>query len=191
MGGGSSDAAASLLLANQLWKLGRSRAQLSEVASEIGSDVPFFLHDGPAICTGRGEVVEPIAPLPPLHFIVVKPPVGLGTANVYRALADGHESSLAECRPRIDALIEHARRGDWQNVGRWMVNRLESAAATLCPWIGRLRHLFHNFDVAGHQLTGSGTAYFGLCRSGRQARRLAGMLRSQRIGYVYPVFSCP
>jgi 4-diphosphocytidyl-2C-methyl-D-erythritol kinase len=62
-----------------------------------------------------------------------------------------------------------------------MTNRLEDAAATLNPWIAWLRTAFAARAVLGHAMTGSGSAYFGLCRSARQARQLAGQLRAQLI----------
>ena len=87
LGGGSSDAAAALRLANRGWKIHWSNDRLTEVAAEIGSDVPFFLEQGAAICRGRGERVERLPPIAPLHFVMVKPPVGLDTGEVYRTHA--------------------------------------------------------------------------------------------------------
>ena len=83
LGGGSSDAAAALLAANALWNLDWTPAALAELAAELGSDVPFFLAGGAAICRGRGERVAAVGGLLPLHFVVVRPPVGLSTAEVY------------------------------------------------------------------------------------------------------------
>ena len=80
LGGGSSDAAAALRLANMAGNsIGPNR--LAELAAELGSDVPFFVYGGAAICRGRGERVERLPAMPTLHFVVVKPPVGLSTAT--------------------------------------------------------------------------------------------------------------
>src|SRR6476646_8651998 len=84
LGGGSIDAAAALKLANHAWQLGWSRERLAELAAEIGSDVPFFLFGGAAVCRGRGERVARLPAVPPLDFVLVKPPVELSTADVYR-----------------------------------------------------------------------------------------------------------
>jgi 4-diphosphocytidyl-2-C-methyl-D-erythritol kinase len=89
LGGGSADAAAALVVANVLWNLGYSRARLREIGAEIGSDVPFFLGDGPlALVTGRGEVVQPL-PVPPAlqvaQILLVTPPIGISAGAVYRA----------------------------------------------------------------------------------------------------------
>ncbi len=158
LGGGSSDAAAALVAANEGWRLGRSPDELAEWAAELGSDVPFFLADGPAICRGRGERVEPVAGLGGLGFVVVYPPVGLSTAAVYGL-----------CRPaarakRVQPLVDALRRGDLELAGRRMCNRLQPAAESLSPWVKRLQHEFHEQDCLGHGMSGSGSSYFGVYR---------------------------
>jgi len=181
LGGGSSDAAASLAAANAAWELGWSQAQLARLSAELGSDVPSFFASGPAICRGRGELVEPAADLGMLHFVVVRPPVGLSTAEVYQA-----------CRPaaparRLAPLLDALARGDLAAAGRLLFNRLESAAKKLSPWVNRLGHELARMDCLGHQMTGSGTCYFGLCRHARHARRVAGRLQARGIGVAVAV----
>ena len=68
--------------------------------------------------------------------------------------------------------------GDWKEAGGGLWNRLQPAAETLSPWIERLRREFSELDCLGHGMSGSGTAYFGLCRHGRHARRVARRLRA-------------
>jgi len=84
LGGGSSDAAAALVGANLLWELNWSADRLSSVAAELGSDIPFFLAGGAAVCRGRGERVEPVWAGPPQSVVLVRPPQGLSTAAVYQ-----------------------------------------------------------------------------------------------------------
>src|SRR3954452_13473605 len=86
LAGGSSDAAATLAGLNRLWRLGRSNAELARLGAEIGSDVAFFFATPAAWCTGRGEVVTPVSLGEPLHLVLVCPPVGLSTADVYRGV---------------------------------------------------------------------------------------------------------
>jgi 4-diphosphocytidyl-2-C-methyl-D-erythritol kinase len=86
LAGGSSDAAATILGLNRLWNLNLSKFELANVAADVGSDVAFFLDLPAAWCTGRGEIVVPELLQTTLHFVLVCPPVGLGTADVYRAL---------------------------------------------------------------------------------------------------------
>src|SRR5205823_2480704 len=80
LGGGSSDAAAALVAANAGWELNWPQAELAALAARLGSDVPFFLGHGPALCRGRGEQIEPVGGLGCLHFVLVRPPAGLSTA---------------------------------------------------------------------------------------------------------------
>jgi len=184
LGGGSSDAAAALTLANRGWRLGWSRIRLAQLAAELGSDIPFFFGHGAAICAGRGEKIRPVEGVPPLHLVVVKPPGGLSTARVYAA-----------CRPAtqprpIAPLLRALRRGDLAQAGQLLHNQLGGVAARLSPWIGRVASEFEGLGCLGHQMTGSGTAYFGLCRTVRHARRAAGVLRSRRVGRVFQVGTC-
>lgn len=179
LGGASSDAAAVLVAANLAWRLGWTRGQLAEVAAELGSDVPFFLQGGACLCRGRGERIEPVVGLQPLHLVIVKPPAGLATAAVYRAC-----SPAAEPRP-VAALVAAARGGDPAQVGRLLFNRLQAAAEQLSPWIVRLRDAFGQTDCLGHQMSGSGTSYVGLCRHAVQARVLAARLRAAGWGGVF------
>ena len=184
LGGGSSDAAAALVAANEGWQLGRSREELIEWATELGSDVPFFLVAAPAVCRGRGERVTPVAGLGMLHFVVVRPPEGLATAAVYGACR-----SAAEPR-NINPLIKALQQGDWTQAGRRLHNRLQPAAEGLSPWIKRLHQEFSQENFLGHGMSGSGTSYFGLCRHARHARRCARRLETNGLGVVFAVRSC-
>jgi len=188
LGGGSSDAAAALRLANRAWRLDWPVEPLAELAAELGSDVPFFLSNGPAVCRGRGERVEPVRGLPALHFVIVKPPVDLSTSDVYRAHDARPESALGA--RRLDAPLAELASARWNGVGHWLHNRLQAAAASLTPWVHRIRSVFDEFDFVGHQLSGSGSAYFGVCRHARHARRLASILRTRQLGLVYATRSC-
>src|SRR5215475_12635806 len=86
LAGGSTDAAAALEGLNRLWRLGLSRDELARLGGELGSDVPFFFHTPVAWCTGRGEIVTPLALGRPLDLVIAKPAVGLSTAEVYRGV---------------------------------------------------------------------------------------------------------
>lgn len=184
LGGGSSDAAAALVAANEGWHLGGSPDELAQWAAELGSDVPFFLVGGPALCRGRGERVTPVGGLGSLSFVVVRPPEGLATASVYGRCSAARAPKTA--RPLIEAL----QRGDWREAGRRLLNRLQPAAESLSPWVRRLQREFSQLDVLGHGISGSGTSYFGLCRHARHARRSARRLEANGLGSVFAVRSC-
>jgi len=181
LGGASSDAAAVLVAANLAWGLGWSRRQLAEVAAELGSDVPFFLHGGPCLCRGRGERIEPVEGVKPLNLVIARPPAGLATAAVYRAC------SPAEQPRHAGPILAAARDGDVVQLGRLLFNRLQNAAERLSPWIGRLQDAFGRLNCLGHQMSGSGTSYVGLCRHASHARAIAARLRATGVGAVFVV----
>jgi 4-diphosphocytidyl-2-C-methyl-D-erythritol kinase len=192
LGGGSSDAATALKLANSGWGLNWSAARLSEIAAEIGSDVPFFLYGGAAVGSGRGERVERLRTGSPLHFVVVKPPGGLNTGEVYSALDDMERrpGRTASSNSGLAAAVAGYISGRASELGRQMRNGLQRAASSLSPWVDKLKSAFDELDFAGHQLSGSGTAYFGVCRHAQHARRLANILRTRQLGLVYATRSC-
>jgi 4-diphosphocytidyl-2-C-methyl-D-erythritol kinase len=175
MGGASSDAAAALVLANQAWGIRYARNRLAELAAELGSDVPFFLSGGPAICRGRGERVEPVHGLPRLNLVVAKPPVGVSTPAAFAALNAAAVSTGAayDSQARLQKLVDNFRSGAVSRAARELKNRLEGAAMALTPWIAALREAFAGCGALGHAMTGSGSAYFGVMRSARHAQQVA------------------
>lgn len=184
LGGGSSDAAAALLAAHRAWGLNWSRRQLAELAAELGSDVPFFLTGGVARCRGRGEQIERQR-LPAMPLVVVRPPCGLSTAAVF-----------ARCRPGGEPLagerwLEGGQHGDWRAFKEGLRNDLVPAAEELTEWVPRLRQALAAQDLWGYQMTGSGSSWFGICRSARQAQRVAARLRAQKVGWVFATTRAP
>lgn len=185
LGGGSSDAAAALIGANQIWNLNWSRERLSEIASELGSDVPYFFFGAPAVCRGRGEQIEPIASDLQQHVVIIRPPEGLSTPAVYKQV------ELSSIPNRIEPTLACMQGRQVRDISRCMFNRLQPAATRVSPWIGRLQREFDRLDVLGHQMSGSGSSYFGFCRSARHARRIGSMLRARCPGRVYQVSTLP
>jgi len=180
LAGGSSDAAAVLLALNRIWQLGLSRDELQRYASEIGSDVAFFLSESPAaLCQGRGEIIRPLKKSPRLHFVIVKPDSGLSTAVVFK-----------QCRPEATPrgaakLIEHLQRGDLTNVGQHLFNSLQAPAELLNPDVSRLIKELGRHPFVGHMMSGSGTSCFGVCRHRDEARMAAARLKALRLGRVF------
>jgi 4-diphosphocytidyl-2-C-methyl-D-erythritol kinase len=171
LAGGSSDAAATLAGLNRLWNLGWDRALLAELGAGLGSDVPFFFSTPAAWCTGRGEQVEPLTLGKPLDFVLVCPPVGLSTAEVFRSLTVPVEPlSGKEVR-------EAARTGDVEKLGQVLHNRLQPAAARLCPAVASAYERLARLGPAGQLMSGSGSTVFALCRDAGEALRIARNLR--------------
>lgn len=177
LGGGSSDAAAALLAANAAWRLNWSPAQLAPLAAELGSDVPFFLYRSAAICRGRGELVEPCHDLGDWHAVIVVPPVGLATADVY------HRVVVSQSPRRVGEFVQQCRRGSRPAP----YNALESPARELTPWIDRVRGELARTGCRRYAMSGSGSSYFGLFLQARRARRAATQLRARDVGEVFVV----
>ncbi len=83
LGGGSSNAAMTLLALNKLWKLDLDLASLSRIGARLGADVPYFLHGGTALGLGRGDDIYPLADMPPVHVVILRPGFGVATADAY------------------------------------------------------------------------------------------------------------
>ena len=167
LGGASGNAAGAILAANHLWKLGLDSEQLWELAAEIGSDVPFFFQGGTCRCTGRGEIIESVSVPAAMAVVIAKPAAGLSTAAVYKkcSVPSQQQSSLA--------LLQSLQDGDWSRVGQSLFNRLEEFAMTMTPEIGKLKDTFDRLNCIGHQMSGSGSSYFGIFRNAADARRAA------------------
>jgi len=185
LGGGSSDAAAALWAANHVWELGLSESELAGMAAELGSDVPFFLSHGPAICRGRGEKIVPVAWPGKLPFVVVCPAEGLSTAAVYNHCCPAGESA----RPLLP-LLTALQSGRWWEVGRGIWNRLLQTAKELLPFLTKIEKELRELGCLGYGLSGSGAAYFGLCRHARHARYCAKRLQAKGFNALIALQSC-
>jgi 4-diphosphocytidyl-2-C-methyl-D-erythritol kinase len=174
LGGGSSDAAATLVGLNEIWKLGLTRRELLAIAASIGSDVAFFLTLPAAWCTGRGEVVSSEEARRSFHFVLVCPPVGLRTAEVYQRL-------VVPAEPTSGAAVRAAfRAGDSESLGRALFNRLEEPAFALQPLVERIRRRLDRLGSLGAMMSGSGSAVFALGRDQTHARQLAARFLATR-----------
>jgi 4-diphosphocytidyl-2-C-methyl-D-erythritol kinase len=133
LGGGSSDAAVTLLGLNEIWKLGLTRDELLAIAASVGSDVAFFLSLPAAWCVGRGEITTPEpAPRDPLYFVLVLPPVGVSTPAVFKRLTVPEKPESGD---RVRAAF---RAGDPAALGAALFNRLEAPAFAAEPLVGRI-----------------------------------------------------
>ncbi|MEZ5608061.1 MAG: 4-(cytidine 5'-diphospho)-2-C-methyl-D-erythritol kinase [Burkholderiaceae bacterium] len=146
MGGGSSDAASTLLALNRLWRLGLTRTQLAAIGLQLGADVPFFLHGGNAWVEGIGEQIRPMS-LPQARFVVIKPRAGLDTGAIFRAPELKRDSEPA-------TITGFA--ADPFGFGR---NDLQPVAERLCPPVAQGLELLAQQGLKG-RMTGSGSAVF-------------------------------
>lgn len=150
MGGGSSDAASTLLALNRLWGLGFSRERLAQIGVQLGADVPFFLGGTNAWVEGIGDKLTPIE-LPRSRFAVVKPPQGLETARIFRDPALNRSSAAATIAGFAANPLEKLF-----SFGR---NDLQPVAQTLCPAVAEALQWLAAQGLQG-RMTGSGSAVF-------------------------------
>ena len=165
LGGGSSDAAVTLIGLSALWQLDLSIEQLSRVGGALGSDVPFFLHGGTARGLGRGERIVPLDDLPPQAVVLVMPPFPISTPEVFR---------------RLEAPEWDGRGGGDLGAGSATDrNDLEPAAEALFPALRDVREALGRAGATRALLSGSGSTVFGLfpdlATAAEAARRLDGL----------------
>ncbi|MCS7034484.1 MAG: 4-(cytidine 5'-diphospho)-2-C-methyl-D-erythritol kinase, partial [Phycisphaerae bacterium] len=185
LGGGSSDAAATLLGLNRLFELGFGREKLALIASALGSDVPFFLYGPSAYCRGRGERVSPL-PAPSLArwALLVLAPFGLSTADVYRrfddmALGTAESPELAEAQKLPDFSSR-----ELLNV---LSNDLEPAAFSLAPALSDLHATIERHLGRPVRMSGSGSTLFTLFDDPDEANRAAQRARDTLFGPRFAV----
>jgi len=156
MAGGSADAAAALVACNELWGLGMSKLDLEPVAAQLGSDVPFLLHGGNAVGSGRGETISPVLGRGTFHWVFATASEGLSTAEVYAQfdrLAEGREVPDPEVP---DALLGALRTGDAELLGTQLSNDLTPAALSLRPELGDTLSIGLEAGALGAIISGSG-----------------------------------
>lgn len=148
LGGGSSNAATTLWALNELHGRPATIQQLMRWGGKIGSDVAFFLSEGTAYCTGRGEIITPMSPLAPQSFWILKPKEGLSTPEVYKKLA-------------IDLLPDRNPKASlkaWVGGKRVLYNDLEQAAFAVMPMLAALKTKLFSYGFTDIIMSGSGSA---------------------------------
>ena len=181
LGGASSDAAAALVATNSLWKLNWPLEKLSQLAAQLGSDIPFFLHGGTAICRGRGELVEPIIASANIPIVIAKPTCSLSTAAVFSTVKLDEQPLPIERFAQLmsDPAKQLPSSPNRMHFGKRMFNRLQQFAEPLTNQINLLANEFSHLNCIGHQMSGSGSSYFGVFSNAKVARHAAACLSSR------------
>jgi 4-diphosphocytidyl-2-C-methyl-D-erythritol kinase len=166
LGGGSSDAATTLVALNQLWDAKLSNDQLADIGATIGSDVPFFLHGPSSVCSGRGEVVRPIERPAARWALLVMPKIGISTASVYR-MFDAMRRSDSTLDNEKSVVVNEPEWGTWVRLDASsllprLVNDLEAAAFAVEPTVGHLRASLEENLNRPVRMSGSGSTLFTL-----------------------------
>ncbi len=182
LGGGSSNAATTLLGLNILWSLRLNRAQLVSFAKEIGSDVPFFLYrESWAIGTERGDRIKPLKLNARLWQILIVPRLKVYTREIFATL----NLKLTKKKADVNILQRALRKNDLPKVGRLLRNDLETAIVQSHPSLIKIKEKLKRFPTLGVLFSGSGPAVFGLVSSKKVALDLkASLCRQYRQVFV-------
>ncbi|MEX2189753.1 MAG: 4-(cytidine 5'-diphospho)-2-C-methyl-D-erythritol kinase [Bacteroidota bacterium] len=188
LGGGSADAAATLLTLTRLWNLEISPKELHTLAASLGSDVPFFLVGNTAYAISRGERLEPMTLRLPYWIVLVTPPVHVSTAWAYKMLGrDEHAVPLAGFK---SILLEHAN--DQELLSRTLINDFERVVFEIHPEIREIKETMLSEGAEVALMSGSGSSVFGLTKSEAIAGRLVSRLdQAGRVFLTKPHFLAP
>lgn len=157
LGGGSSDAAAVLLALRKLTKTDAPDSKLAELASRLGSDIPFFIYNTPAVCKGRGEIIEPVTLKESYQGLLVHPGFGVSTPWAYKTYAQNPQQGTLG-RTLADFTLR---------------NDLESPAFSKYVWLPTAKKWFQKqSEVLDSLMSGSGSSVFALTDSTEASKQL-------------------
>jgi 4-diphosphocytidyl-2C-methyl-D-erythritol kinase len=176
LGGGSADAAATLLALNELWGCDLDLATLEDLGARIGSDVPAMLSERPVLISGRGELIAP-AEVAPFWWAVVSLGFGVRSPDAYRWWDEGERRT----GPDPDALMAAASAGDTEVLGRLLFNDLEASVFARHPEVGASKDRLLEAGALGAVMSGSGSSVVGLARDEAHAREIASAIPSARV----------
>jgi len=183
LGGGSSDAASCLMGLNQLWNLNLSTEELTQLANRLGSDVPFFLHGPVAVCTGRGEIVQPLPHRCRRPLLLVLPDIAVPTATVY----ENYSCDKANVEDRMRRVRYFLRSGDLDGLIIQAINSLAGPCMQLFKPLAQLRSQIENMGIGPLHVSGSGSCLFTTAKSPKQTKQWAQQLKEHQLAQALAV----
>ncbi len=183
LGGGSSDAAATLKALNILWKIGLNDGELMEFAAKLGSDIPFFIKGKTSLCSGRGEKISPVEVRNKMDYIILFPHVHISTETIYKNL----KIDLTIKRKDVSFFLDALKYPEVAGIGKLLFNRLEEAIYATYPDLLQVRKSLEIFNFCGLSISGSGSAFFGLCNNRQQAEVIKSKVELSGMGNVFVV----
>lgn len=181
IGGGSANAAVAFTALNELFGSPLPPAKLHELAAALGSDVPFFLYDKPALATGRGEKVQTLENFPALKgkaFFLVHPGFGISTPWSYQNLARFPEALNGQAG-RAQKLVSALQANDWPAVAAGLYNSLEAPAFDKFPVLQLYKEFLRANGALVALMSGSGSTTFAIAANLTAAENLAEKFKSQ------------
>lgn len=191
LAGGSADAAGTLVGLSALWKLDLSREELNGLAAQLGSDVPFALHGGTALGTGRGEELVPVLSRHTFHWVLAFPQRGLSTPRVYRELDRLREAGAPPPVGDHAPLVEAMASGDPHRLAELLGNDLQAAAVSLRPNLRRTLRAGVEAGALAGIVSGSGPTCAFLCTDGEAAVQVSARLSGAGVCRTVRVASGP
>ena len=183
LGGGSSDAAATLKALNLLWKVGLNDGELIEFAAKLGSDIPFFIKGKTSLCSGRGEKISPVEVKSKIDYLIFFPRVHISTETIYKNL----KIDLTKKRKDVSFFLDALKHSEVADIGKLLFNRLEEVIFATYPDLLQVKRSLEIFDFCGLSISGSGSAFFGLCNDRHQAEAIKSKVESSGTGKVFVV----
>ena len=188
LAGGSSDCAAVLVGINKIFNLHLSKRKLMEYGLNFGSDVPYCIMRGTALAEGRGEILKKLNPCPHMWIVVVKPPISVSTAYIFKNL----DLSKINKRPNTKEFINYINDKDYINICKNLCNVLETVTIPMHTIIGDIKELLINNGADGALMSGSGPSVFGFFQDKDKAYIAAENIRNElnfRSIYVAETFN--
>lgn len=181
LAGGSTDAAATLRLLNQLYGEPLSKAELLELAGRCGADVAFCLQGGTMWATGRGEQLEYLPSPPKMELILIKPDAGVSTQAAYQQFDLVGKAGRLRKKDWEEALS-----GDSvQKITELLYNDLEQASIQLVPQILEYKQSLLDLDCCGALMSGSGSSIFGIAQGKQHAAQVGEKLRKKGFKHIW------
>ena len=174
MGGGSADAAAVLRALNEHYGSPLSIMALAELGAQVGSDVPFCVVCGTAMCEGRGEKIRKLPDMPDCIIVVCKPEFSVSTPELYKKI---DEVAIAD-RPDNRAMESALLAGDLEKVAHNLFNVFDPVVTQDHLELNYIKSLFHQYGAVGYQMTGSGSAVFAVVSEFEVAAVICNMLKA-------------
>lgn len=183
LGGGSSNAALTLLGLAHLWKLETNRQELTQLAARLGADVPFFLTGGTALGKGLGTEVSPLDDVVAEHLLIVKPEAKVSTVEAYKAL---NSPALTKVESDIILSISRADEQFTDSHPNALHNDFEPVVFQLKPEIRRVKDALLRAGARGALLAGSGSSVFGVFDKAEAQGRAIEMLQTEGEWRIFP-----
>lgn len=181
LGGGSADAAETLRGVCKLWGLKTTTDELAELALQLGSDVPYFLQNGTAYATGRGEILEPLPMTLPYWIVVVFPGVHISTAWAYNNVILAEPEDAPSLK---DILLNHI--GDLSKLSSLVRNDFQAPVTAGHPKVPRLMESLRSWGAEFVQLSGSGSSVYGLFRDKAGPEKFYRRLYAEYTPFITP-----